>query len=135
TIDNTYPDAAAKGSQCFEDFAHVHVLRDEVPDEGDLLGVIRPRFHGEIVDFRSHRITVFVGQQDGEGHPADDFEDVRTGPKLAGQHDARELGTAFRAHIRGGRQEDVLTVAGSDEKHAALEMAHGVVDSHGAYDH
>ena len=83
--------------QGVDDFFHVHVFGDQVADERNFFGVVRPRFDGEIVDLGRDLITVRLGQQHGNGQGLQGFQDGFVGAQAAGQDDARPFYPRFAA--------------------------------------
>src|SRR6185436_19385803 len=110
--------AAHSDSNRFQDLIHIDVLGDEVADDGDLFRVGGLRLDGQIVDLGGHLVAVLAGEEDGEGHAANDLHDIFAGPQLAGEDDAGEHRAAFGAGAGG--EDDVLPIARGDEQHARL---------------
>ena len=100
----------------------------------DLLRVRRVRFDYQIVDPRGHFVAVLLRQQHGEGRLFNHPQDAVGRRELFRQHHARQL-PARLGRRGGGRPDDVLPVAGSDDERAALEMVHGRGRAHRADDH
>jgi len=103
---------------------------DEVANDGDFFDIARPGFDGEVVDCGGDAVTVFAGEQDGDGHGANDFENAWVRAQVSSEDDAGHSFVAIGVKASAGSKDDVLAISRGDQQDASFEILHCVLGAH-----
>jgi len=113
-------------SHCLQNLIHIHVVSDQIADQGNLLRVVGPGFDGQIMNGGGDVIAVLLRQQDGERHGLDYLHDRAAGTQIIGEDNPGQPG------IAAGGNDQIFIIARGDEKGVAFKMPSCVMGRNGA---